>query len=109
MGVQIFPHATKSVVARALNYAIKNGAKVSSNSYGGGSPSSTFANTIQNAPEHIFITAAGNSGSNNFEHPFYPCNYDVPNHMCVTSSNKDDKHAGKGIEKTNKMRPYDID
>ena len=99
MGVKIFPSATNSGIARALNYAIKNGAKVSSNSYGGGGYSSTVANMILNVPEHSFIAAAGNSGTNNSEHPYYPCNYDAPNLMCVTSSNKDDKYGGKGIEK----------
>jgi hypothetical protein len=39
----------------------------------------------------LFVTAAGNSRANNDEKPRYPCNYDLPNEICVAASNNRDQ------------------
>ncbi len=41
----------------------------------------------------LFVTAAGNSGSDNDEATVrrYPCGYDLPNEICVTASDDDDR------------------
>ena len=100
MGVQIFPFLSNPnplAFYRGLNYAIANGAKVSSHSYHmGGHSSESFADIIRNDPKHIFITAAANDGRNNSVYPIYSCNYAVPNHMCVTGTTSSGKfYEGK--------------
>ena len=49
-----------SDAANALEYAISNGAKVSSNSYGGFSSFNGFKNILDNNPQHIFVCSSGN-------------------------------------------------
>jgi len=112
MGVRIFVGARALeplAFYRGLNYAIANGAKVSSNSYHmGGHDSESFADVIRNDPKHIFITAAANDGRNNSVYPRYPCNYDVPNLICVTgttSSGKFDEDFNYGKEFVDIMAP----
>ena len=51
--------ATCGSVLRALEYAIENGAKVSSNSYTG-CDEKLYKNVLANAPQHLFVTSAGN-------------------------------------------------
>ncbi|MBO1928201.1 S8 family serine peptidase [Thiomicrorhabdus sp. 6S2-11] len=53
-----------SDAANALEYAIKNGAKISNNSYGGATESAVLTAMIESSPEHLFVAAAGNSGAN---------------------------------------------
>ena len=62
---------------RAIDYAIRNHAKVMSNSWGGGGYSQLLNNKIQEAINSgiVFVAAAGNSGSNNDVSPNYPSNY----------------------------------
>jgi hypothetical protein len=39
----------------------------------------------------LFVTSAGNSRANNDLEPRYPCNYDLPNEICVAASNNRDE------------------
>ena len=70
--------ATNSI--RALEYAIKHGAKISSNSYGGHGVTlcepylNELENVLSNAPDHLFVAAAGNEANNNDDVPACPCN-----------------------------------
>ncbi|KAF4660877.1 hypothetical protein FOL47_006926 [Perkinsus chesapeaki] len=75
---------------RALNFAIENGAQVSSNSYGSRAASDIFQQAIANAAArgHIFVAAAGNDGASVDISPTYPCVYtkDVPSMLCVAAT-----------------------
>lgn len=42
----------------------------------------------------ILITAAGNDGVNLRKHPHYPCNYDLPNVICVGNTNSANSDFG---------------
>src|SRR6202022_1667537 len=39
----------------------------------------------------LFVTAAGNTGTNNGLQPRYPCSFDLPNEICVAASNDKDE------------------
>jgi len=72
---------------KAIDYATKMGAKVMSNSWGGGGFSQTLMDSIKRANEAgaIFIAAAGNDGKNNDSSPSYPANYELPNVISVAA------------------------
>lgn len=72
-----------------IRYAVKMGAKVLSNSWGGGGYSEILKGAIEeaNAKNVIFTAAAGNSSNNNDESPTYPANYNIPNVISVAAIN----------------------
>ncbi|OYZ17276.1 MAG: subtilase [Bdellovibrio sp. 28-41-41] len=72
---------------QAIDYATKNGAKVLSNSWGGGEYSEILKEAIErtNKAGAIFVAAAGNNSSNNDKEENYPANYDVPNVLSVAA------------------------
>lgn len=78
--------------ASAIIYATDNGAKVLSNSWGGGGASQALKDAIQYAHDRgvLFIAAAGNDGLNTDSSPNYPSNYDVPNVVSVASNDRND-------------------
>ena len=86
-------NSTKSI--QALEYAIKHGAKISSNSYGGIGIGkcehylSLLKDGLSKSPEHLFVAAAGNDDNNNDDVPACPCNADVTNVICVAASTKE--------------------
>lgn len=71
----------------SIEYAIKRGVNVMSNSWGGGEYSEALKEAISHANDAgiVFVAAAGNSSSNNDSRPTYPANYDVPNVITVGS------------------------
>lgn len=73
---------------KAIDYAMANGAKIASNSWGGGGSNSALRVAIERAEAAglLFIAAAGNSASNNDEEPQYPSNYEVDNIIAVAST-----------------------
>lgn len=84
---------TTAAAAEAIRYAVNNGAKILSNSWGGDDASEALKDEIEYAHERgvLFIAAAGNDGLNNDHTPHYPSSYDVPNVVSVASSTWDDK------------------
>lgn len=73
---------------RALDYAVKMGIKVSSNSYGGtGTSEQAFVDALSRAAaaNHVFIAAAGNDGVDNDVEPHYPSSYSAPNLVSVAA------------------------
>lgn len=80
----------------AVLYAVDNGAKILSNSWGGGAFSQALFDAISYANDHdvLFIAAAGNNSSNNDSSPSYPANYDLPNVISVASSDHNDQRSG---------------
>ena len=72
---------------KAIDYATKMGAKVMSNSWGGGGFSQTLFDSIKRSNEAgaLFVAAAGNESNNNDNTPSYPATYDVPNIISVAA------------------------
>ena len=75
-----------------LNYAVAEGAKISNNSWGGGPYDQGLADAIQAAglQGHLFVAAAGNSGTNADFDPMYPAAYDLDNIVSVAALDQND-------------------
>jgi hypothetical protein len=65
---------------------------VISNSWGG----EQFSQSLQNAMRAVagdrvlFVTSAGNDSNNNDERPYYPCNFNLANNLCVAATDRSD-------------------
>lgn len=72
---------------KGIDYATKMGARILSNSWGGGGYSETLKQAIErsNAAGALFVAAAGNESNNNDANPTYPATYDVPNVLSVAA------------------------
>ncbi len=79
----------------AVNYGVANGAKILSNSWGGGGYSQSLETAITDARNQgvLFVAAAGNSGVDNDSQPHYPSSYDVSNVIAVAATDDDDALA----------------
>jgi len=79
---------TTAAAIQAIYYAVNNGAKVLSNSWGGGGFSYALLEAIAYSYEkgRIFVAAAGNSANDNDRRPTYPANYGVPNVISVAAT-----------------------
>jgi subtilisin family serine protease len=77
----------------AYSYAARNGARVVNASLGGPSFSRAERDAIAAAPNTLFVVAAGNDGADNDATPEYPCDYDLPNVVCVAATDRDDALA----------------
>jgi subtilisin family serine protease len=73
-------------VAEAFTYAARMGAEVVNASLSGPAFSQPMYDAIAAAPLTLFVVAAGNEGKDNDASPSYPCNFDLPNMMCVTAT-----------------------
>jgi thermitase len=71
----------------AIDYAIKRGVNVMSNSWGGGEREQSLEDAIKAAEAAgiTFVAAAGNESSNNDTTDSFPANYDVSNVISVGS------------------------
>ncbi|MBI2608680.1 MAG: S8 family serine peptidase [Deltaproteobacteria bacterium] len=83
---------------KAIHYAVQNGAKIISNSWGGENFSVNLYQAVQYAQEHgvLFIAAAGNGGDdsrgdNLDKKPIYPAAFDLNNVISVAATNSKDK------------------
>lgn len=72
---------------KGIDYATQMGAKIMSNSWGGGGYSETLKQAIEraNSAGALFVAAAGNESNNNDASPTYPATYDVPNVLSVAA------------------------
>lgn len=72
---------------QSIDYAVKVGVNLMSNSWGGGEFSQALKDSIQAASDAgiIFVAAAGNSRADNDARPTYPANYEVENVITVGS------------------------
>lgn len=72
---------------KSIDYATKMGAKIMSNSWGGGGYSDTLKLAIERANKAgvLFIAAAGNETNNNDAKPTYPATYNVENVLSVAA------------------------
>jgi len=87
----------------SVQYACLCGARVMSNSWGGGGYSSALEDAIRAAGDAgiLFIASAGNDyGSNNDIYPHYPSSYELDNVIAVLSTDHDDRlseHSNYGL------------
>ncbi len=81
--------------AKAIDFAIKNGAKVINASYGGPFFSQTEYDAISRFKDAggIFVAAAGNFSSDNDDSHFYPSDYDLDNIISVAATDNNDNLA----------------
>ena len=72
---------------KAIDYARKNGARVLSNSWGGGEFTQTLFNAIAETEKagELFIAAAGNDSSDSDKEPAYPASYKIDNIISVAA------------------------
>ena len=81
---------------QAVLYAANLGARVMSNSWGGGGFSQALMDAISTANQAgaLFVAAAGNANSNNDLTPHYPSSYNVSNVLAVAATDHSDARAG---------------
>lgn len=88
-----------SNAALAVQYAVRNGARVSNNSYGYSTNAiiQTLYDAIQAAgnSDHIFVAAAGNNAQNidSKNAKFYPAGYNLSNIVSVAATTMNDQMA----------------
>ena len=95
MPIKIFSDSGSTdaaAIIRGINYATQMGARITSNSWGGGQYNQAIADAFRNSPA-LHIMAAGNSGSDNDASPHYPSNYDMPNNVSVAATDRNDQLA----------------
>ena len=80
---------------KAIDYAVQNGAKVLSNSWGYSKSSSLLFDVIKEAHKKgvIFVASAGNSHMDNDLYNNFPSNYHLPNIISVAAHNYADELA----------------
>ncbi|MBI3925723.1 MAG: S8 family serine peptidase [Armatimonadetes bacterium] len=77
---------------KSVLYATANGARITSNSWGGGGYNQALYDALKASPAlHIF--AAGNESNNNDAKPAYPASYDLPNIVSVAALDRRDRMA----------------
>jgi len=86
---------TTSDAIEAIYYALRNGATVLNNSWGGPAYSTALLDAVvasYNAGV-VFVAAAGNFGSDNDLYPIYPASYTVPHIQSVAATTDEDHLA----------------
>jgi hypothetical protein len=81
---------------QAFDYARTMGARIVNASFGGSGFSQAQSDSIGNAPNTLFVAAAGNDGTNNDSvgSPVHPCNDTHANMLCVAATDEKDQLAG---------------
>lgn len=86
-----------SHIIRAIEYAAKEKkAKIINMSLGGAGPEdAAFRAAIADAPNSLFIVAAGNNASDNTTIPIWPCNFSLTldNVICIGAVDQEFEHA----------------
>lgn len=75
---------TLADAVKAINYATRMGARITSNSWGGGGANQALQEAIAASPA-LHIYAAGNEGNNNDVRPAYPASYTLDNIVSVAA------------------------
>jgi subtilisin family serine protease len=89
--------ATDADLIQAIEYATLQGARVTSNSWGGTGFNSIMRDAIRDS-NAVFVAAAGNGGydgrgDNNDRRPHYPSSYPLDNIVAVAATDHDDARA----------------
>jgi len=79
----------------AIDYAVRNGARVINNSWGGPSYSQALNNAYANAYNNgvLLVSAAGNNGQSLDTNPMYPAAFDTPSNITVAATSDSDTKA----------------
>lgn len=96
MAVKIFDDSgstDSAAILRGIEYTTKMGAKITSNSWGGGGASEAQKEAFA-ASSALHIMAAGNNYMNNDLYPNFPSNYELSNNIAVAASDRNDKKPG---------------
>ncbi len=81
-----------AAIIRGINYASSHGARITTNSWGGGGANEAIAEAFRKS-SCLHMMSAGNSGTNNDVHPHYPSDYEMPNNIAVAATDRNDKLA----------------
>ncbi len=96
MPIKIFagssPTTNAATILRGVAYATQMGARITSNSWGGGAYSQALFDAFASSPA-LHIAGAGNNGTDNDQRPFYPSSYDMPNMVAVAATDHNDQKA----------------
>lgn len=95
MAVKIFSDSGRTSAAaiiRGIQYSTKMGARITSNSWGGGRANEGIKSAFQESPA-LHLAAAGNSGTDNDSRPHFPSNYELPNMVAVAATDHKDNLA----------------
>ncbi|MCS7016383.1 MAG: S8 family serine peptidase [Gemmatales bacterium] len=86
---------TVADAVRAIDYAIRMGARIINASWGGPVSSSILAQAVARAEQAgvLFVAAAGNDGTNNDVQPHYPSSYAYANILAVAATDPQDRLA----------------
>lgn len=85
-----------SNIIKWIDFAIQNGAKIINASFGGSDFSQSEYDAVHRFKSAwwLFITAAGNDGTNNDDwNHFYPCDFNLDNIVCVAATDTNDTLA----------------
>ncbi len=82
-----------SNLIEGYGYAREKGLRIVNASLGGSSFSTPERDALAAASDTLFVVAAGNGAANNDVTPTYPCNYDLPNVVCVAATDQNDDLA----------------
>lgn len=76
---------------QCIHYALDNGARILSNSWGGGGATREMLEVIQESKRErtLFVAAAGNAANNNDTNPSFPASYPVDNVVAVAAIGED--------------------
>ncbi|MCC2670381.1 MAG: peptidase, partial [Armatimonadetes bacterium] len=87
----------ESGAVQSIDFAVEHGARILSNSWGGGGGSQLLLEAIQRARMQgvLFVAAAGNDSSDNDQFPTYPAAFsrDVDNVIAVAATDRTDELA----------------
>jgi subtilisin family serine protease len=92
MGVKIFSDSgstSAAAIIKGIQYSTKMGARITSNSWGGGRANEGIKQAFVDSPA-LHIMAAGNSGTDNDRSPHYPSSYDIENNIAVAATDHND-------------------
>lgn len=95
MGVKFLTGNGGGTLADAIEsvlYSTKMGARITSNSWGGGGFNQALYDAFKASPA-MHIIAAGNESNNNDSRPAYPATFDLPNVISVAATDHNDNIA----------------
>ena len=96
MGVKIFSDSGKTssdAILRGILYAAKNGARITSNSWGGGGANNLIKEAFEKSTA-FHVMAAGNNGRDVDRRENYPSGYEMSNSISVAATDRNDELAG---------------
>lgn len=96
MGVKFLGREGEGTLADAVDsilYASRMGARITSNSWGGGGFNQALFDALRASPA-MHVMAAGNERQDLDRRPAYPASYDLPNVIAVAATDHHDRLAG---------------